>query len=198
MLVDGGGCNGVFAVAMTSSDHLHPRLRQRAMATAAMGKDSEGARVRARMGHCWRHAIVPCRIRPKDVKVVPNAVILPVPDIKVLDMPSFLMPKLDMPKTDVPSPPKFNVPAHPPPKPVALLSLSVPEFKVLDAAPKFNMSKVDILLFLMPKFDVPNTPAFALPRWTCQISKSLPCQNSTCPPHHPRRTTSTCQNSACR
>jgi hypothetical protein len=36
--------------------------------------------------------------------VVPDAVVLRVPDIKVPDMPSFLMPKLDMPKTDVPSP----------------------------------------------------------------------------------------------
>jgi hypothetical protein len=92
------------------------------MATAAMGKDSKGARVRARMGHCWRHAIVPRRIRPKDVKVVPNAVVLPVPDIKVPDMPFFSMPKLSMLKTDVSSPPTFNVPVHPPPKPAALLS----------------------------------------------------------------------------
>ena len=40
-----------------------------------------------------------------DDKVVPDAVVLRVPDIKVPDMPSFSMPKLDMPKTDVPSPP---------------------------------------------------------------------------------------------
>ena len=95
---------------------------------------------------------------------MPDAVILRVPEIKVPDMPSFLMPKLDMPKTDVPSPPKFNVPAHPPLKPAASLSLSVPEFKVPDAAPKFNRPKVDVPLFLMPKFDIPNMPTFALPR----------------------------------
>ena len=75
----------------------------------AMGKASEGARVRVRMGHCW-HAVVPRRICPKDVKVVPDTTVLQVPDIKVLDMPSFLMPKLDMPKTDVPSPPKIQRP----------------------------------------------------------------------------------------
>jgi hypothetical protein len=97
-------------------------------------------------------------------------------------MPSFLMPKLNMPKTDVPSPPKFNVPA--------LLSSLVPEFKVPDTAPKFDMPKVDVPLFLMPKFDIPNMPTFALTRWTCRYSKSPPCQNSTCPPHHPQRTTS--------
>jgi hypothetical protein len=57
------------------------------MATAAMSKASEGARVRARMGHCPRHAVVPRRIHPKDVKVVPDEVVLRVPDIKVLDMP---------------------------------------------------------------------------------------------------------------
>ena len=74
------------------------------------------------------------------------------------------MPKLDMPKTDVPSPPKFNVPAHPPPKPIASLSSSVPVFKVLDAAPTFDMPKVDVPLFSMPIFDIPNMPSFALPR----------------------------------
>jgi hypothetical protein len=82
-------------------------------------------------------------IRPKDVKVVPDVVVLLVPDIKVPDMPFFLMPKPGMPKTDVPSPPTFNVPAHPPPKPVASLSMLVPEFKVPDAAPKFDMPKVN-------------------------------------------------------
>ena len=51
-------------------------------------------------------------------------------------MPFFLMPKLDMHKTDVPSPPKFNVPAS--------LSLSVPEYKVPDAAPKSDMPKVNV------------------------------------------------------
>ena len=95
-------------------------------------------------------------------------------------MPSFSMPKLNMPKTDVPSPPKFKV---------SLLS-SVPEFKVPDATPKFDMPKVDVPLFSMPKFDIPNMPTFALPRWTCRNSKYPPCRNLTCPPHHPRRTTS--------
>jgi hypothetical protein len=89
--------------------------------------------------------------------VVPDAVVLPVPDIKVPDMPFFSMPKLGMPKTDVPSPPTFNLPAQPPHKPMALLSSSVPEFKVPDAAPKFGMPKVDNPLFSMPKFDIPNT-----------------------------------------
>ena len=107
-------------------------------------------------------------IRLKDVKVVPDTVVLRVLDIKVPDMPFFLMPKLSMPKTDVPSPPTFNVPVHPPPKPAASLSLSVPEFKVLDAAPKFDMPKVVDPLFSMPKFDIPNMPTFALPRWTRQ------------------------------
>ncbi len=51
-VVDGGGGDGVFAVAMTSSGHPRPQLRQPAMATAAMGKASKVARVRARMGHC--------------------------------------------------------------------------------------------------------------------------------------------------
>ena len=130
--------------------------------------------------------------------MVPDAVVLPVPDIKVPDMPFFLMPKLGMPKTDVPSPPTFNGPAHPPPKPVASLSSSVPEFKFLDAAPKFDMPKVDNPLFLMPKFDIPNMPTFALPRWTCRNLKSSSCRNLTCLPHYPWRTTSTCQNSMCR
>ena len=97
--------------------------------------------------------------------MVPDAVVLPVPDIKVPDMPFFSMPKLSMPKTDVPSPPTFNVPTHPPPKPAASLSSSVPEFKVPDAAPKFDMPKVVDPLFSMPKFDIPNMPTFALPRW---------------------------------
>ncbi len=52
MLVDGGGGDGVFAVAMTSSGGPCPRLRRRVMATAAMGKASKGVRVRVRMGHC--------------------------------------------------------------------------------------------------------------------------------------------------
>ena len=52
MLINGGGGDGVFIVAMTFSGRPCPRLRRRAMATAAMGKASEGARVRARMGHC--------------------------------------------------------------------------------------------------------------------------------------------------
>ncbi len=112
---------------------------------------------------------------------MPDAVVLRVPDIKVPDIPSFSMPKLDMPKTDVPSPPKFNVPA--------LLSLLVPEFKVPDAAPKFDMPKVNVPLFSMPKYNIPNMPTFALPRWTCRNSKSPPCQNLTCSPHHPWRTT---------
>ena len=129
---------------------------------------------------------------------MPDAVILRVPEIKVPDMPSFLMPKLDMPKTDIPSPPKFNVPAHPPPKPVALLLSSVSEFKVPDAAPKFDMPKVNVPLFSMPKFDIPNMPTFALPRWKCHHSKFPPCLNLTCLPHHPQRTTSTCQNSTCQ
>ena len=60
------------------------------MVAAAMGKASEGVRVRERMGHCPRHAVVPRRIRPKDDKVVPNECVLWVPDIKVLDMPSSL------------------------------------------------------------------------------------------------------------
>jgi hypothetical protein len=72
----------------------------------------------------------------------------------------------------------------------ASLSSSVPEFKVPDAASKFDMPKVDILLFSVPKFDIPNMPTFVLPRWTCQNSKSRPCQNSTCPLHHLRRTIS--------
>ena len=72
---------------------------------------------------------------PKDVKVVHDAVVIRVLDIKVPDMPSFFMPKLDMPKIDTPSPPKFNVPVHPLPKPTASLSSLVPEFKVPDTAP---------------------------------------------------------------
>jgi hypothetical protein len=67
--------------------------------------------------------------------VVPGAVVMQVPDIKVTGMPSFSMPKLDMPKINVPSPLKFNVPVHPPPKPAMSLMLStssVLEFKVLD------------------------------------------------------------------
>ena len=75
--------------------------------------------------------------------MVPDAAVLPVLDIRVPDMPFFSMPKLGMPKTDVPSPPTFNVPAHPPPKPVASLAMLVPEFKVPDAAPKFDMPKVN-------------------------------------------------------
>ena len=74
------------------------------------------------------------------------------------------MSKLDMPKIDVPSPPQFNVSAHPPPKPAASLLSLVPEFKVLDAAPKFYMPKVNVPLFLMPKFDIPNMPTFVLPK----------------------------------
>jgi hypothetical protein len=66
-------------------------------------------------------------------------------------MPFFSMPKLGMPKTDLPSPPTFNVPTHPPSKHVASLSSSVPEFKVPDAAPKFDMPKVNDPMFLMPK-----------------------------------------------
>jgi hypothetical protein len=52
MSVDGGGGNGVFAMAMTSSGRPRPQLRRRVMGTAAMGKASKGARVRARIGHC--------------------------------------------------------------------------------------------------------------------------------------------------
>ena len=52
MLVNGGGGNGVFAVAMKSSGRSCPQLWRQVMAMAAMGKASEGARVRARMGHC--------------------------------------------------------------------------------------------------------------------------------------------------
>jgi hypothetical protein len=52
MSVDGGGGDGVFAVAMMSSGRPRPLLRRRAMGTAAMGKASQGAKVRARMGHC--------------------------------------------------------------------------------------------------------------------------------------------------
>ena len=104
------------------------------------GEGEDGALLTAR--HCPRpHP-------PKDVKVVPDAVVLLVPDNKVTDI--FSMPKLGMPKTDVPSPPTFNVPAHPPPKSAALLSSSVPEFKVPDAAPKFDMPKVKNPLFSMP------------------------------------------------
>ena len=73
-------------------------------------------------------------------------------------MPFFLMPKLGMPKTEVPSPPTFNVPAHPTPKPAVSLSLSVPELKVPDAAPKFDMPKVDNPLFSMPKSTYPTCP----------------------------------------
>jgi hypothetical protein len=76
--------------------------------------------------------------------------------------------KLGMPKTDVPSPPTFNVPAHRPPKLAVSSSSLVPEFKVPDAAPQFDMPKVDDPLFLMPKFDIPNMPTFVLPRWTHQ------------------------------
>ena len=83
-------------------------------------------------------------------------------------MPFFSMPKLGMPKTDVPSPPTSNVPAHRPPKLAVSSSSFVPEFKVPDAAPQFDMPKVDDPLFLMPKFDIPNMPTFALPRWTRQ------------------------------
>jgi hypothetical protein len=74
------------------------------------------------------------------------------------------MPKLDMPKFDVPAPPKFDVPAPAPPKPAASSSSSVvPEFKVPDALPKFDMPKVDAPLFSMPKFDVPAVPKFDMP-----------------------------------
>ena len=52
MSANDGGVNGVFSLAMMSSGCPHPRLRQRAMAMAAMGKASEVLRVRARMGHC--------------------------------------------------------------------------------------------------------------------------------------------------
>ena len=87
-----------------------------------------------------------------------------VPDFKVPDMPSFSMPKLDMPKFDVPAPPKFDVPAPAPPNPAASSSSSVvPEFKVPDALPKFEMPKVDAPLFSMPKFDVPAVPKFDMP-----------------------------------
>ena len=96
--------------------------------------------------------------------MVPNAVVIRVPDINVPGMPSFLMSKLDMPKINVPYPPKFNVPAHPLPKPAASLLSLVPEFKVLDAAPKFDMPKINILSFSMPKFDIPNMPTFTLPK----------------------------------
>ena len=134
------------------------------MATAAMGKASERARVRVRMGHCW-HAIVSVA---SALRMSKWCLTRPSYGLrKVLDMPSFLVPKLLMPKTDVPSPSKFNVPAHPSPKPAALPSLSAPEFKVPDAALKFEMPKVDIPSFSMPKFDIPTMPTFALPRWTC-------------------------------
>jgi hypothetical protein len=52
------------------------------------------------------------------------------------------------------------------------------------------MPKVDIPLFSMPKFNIPNMPTFALPIWTCQNSKYPPCRNLTCLPHHPRRKSS--------
>ena len=100
--------------------------------------------------------------------MVPNEVVLRVPDIKVLDMPFSLHAKARHAQ-DVPSPPKSNVPTHPPPKPVASLSSSVPEFKVRDADPTFNMPKVDVPFFLMPKFDIPNmlicTPKVDMPKF---------------------------------
>ena len=40
MLVDGGGVNGVFSLAMTSSGCPHPRLWQRAMAMAARARQA--------------------------------------------------------------------------------------------------------------------------------------------------------------
>ena len=54
-----------------------------------------------------------------------------------------------MPKTNVPSPPKFNVPAH---------RRCRFQIKVPDAAPTFDMPKVNVPSFLMLKFNIPNMP----------------------------------------
>ena len=115
MLVNDGGGNGVFALAVTSSGSLF------STAAAGDGSSSDGQSQRGGEGEGEDGALSTARRchpphPPQGTRWCPTRSSYGFRTLRYWTCRYPLMPKLNMPKTDVPSPSKCNVPAHPPPK----------------------------------------------------------------------------------